>query len=58
MTILEAINTAIEQLEGVRLPVRDGDNAGRVRYALSILDALKDTVLKQPEPTAENHEGE
>ena len=58
MTILDAIQTAIDQLEGVILPIRDADNANRVRYALSLLDALKETVeknSKQSEP--ENSEG-
>lgn len=56
MTIIEAIQTAIDQLEGVKLPIRDGDNANRVRVALSILDALKETVNKKPEQEKEGDE--
>jgi len=47
MTILEAIKSAIENLEGVRLPVRDADNAIRVRNALMLLDALRENAEKQ-----------
>ena len=47
MTILEAIQTAIDNLEAVNLPIRDADNATRVRNALTLLDALKETALKQ-----------
>lgn len=54
MTILEAINAATEQLNDVRLPVRDADNAGRVRTALLLLDAIGEALKKQeaaqPEP--------
>ena len=58
MTIYEAINTAIQQLEGVVLPIRDGDNANRVRTALVLLDALKETVEKNSEQSKpENSEG-
>ena len=58
MTILDAIQTAIDQLEGVILPIRDADNANRVRYALSLLDALKETVEKNSEQSEpENSEG-
>lgn len=56
MTILEAIQTAIDQLEGVVLPIRDVDNANRVRTALSLLDALKDTVNKNTEQEKEGDE--
>ncbi len=41
MTILEAIDTAIQNLEGVRLPIRDSGNANRVAAALGLLDAVK-----------------
>ena len=47
MTILEAIQTAITQLEGVVLPIRDAENSNRIRTALALLDALKETVDKQ-----------
>lgn len=47
MTILEAIQTAITNLEGVTLPIRDAENANRIRTALALLDALKETVDKQ-----------
>lgn len=56
MTILEAINTAITNLDGVRLPVRDGENARRVQVAISILEALRETVEKQTEATPEDTE--
>jgi len=52
MTINEAIQTAIDQLEGVRLPVRDEENASRVRTALILLEALKGAAATEP-----NHEG-
>lgn len=55
MTILEAIKTAVENLEGVRLPIRDTDNINRVRTALILLDALKDSVKTQETNT--NEEG-
>lgn len=59
MTILEAIQTAIDQLEGVTLPIRDAENANRVRTALSLLDALKETVNRNTqEPTEEQKDGE
>ena len=47
MTILEAIITAIDNLEGVRLPIRDADNANRVMNALRLLDALRECVERQ-----------
>ena len=49
MTITEAINTAIANLEGVRLPIRDAENANRVLNALTLLDALRKTVEEQTE---------
>jgi len=49
MTIKEAINAAIENLEGVRLPIRDAGNANRVLTALTLLDALRKTVEEQTE---------
>ncbi len=58
MTILEAIDTAIQNLEGVRLPVRDTGNLNRVAAALQLLDALKETVSKPPEETAEKGDDE
>lgn len=47
MTILEAIVTAIDNLEAIRLPVRDADNANRVRTALALLDALRENAERQ-----------
>ena len=44
MTILEAITTAIENLEGIRLSCRDADTYNRVRTALILLDALRDSA--------------
>ena len=49
MTILEAIQTAIDNLDGVRLPVRDSENANRIRSSLGLLDAMRDYVTKQSE---------
>ena len=49
MTIQDAIQTAIENLEGVRLPIRDAENANRIRTALVLLDALHDFAAKQPD---------
>ena len=57
MTILEAINTAIYQLDGVRLPVRDEENGNRIRSVLMILEALKQTVETQCEQKADNKGG-
>ena len=47
MTILEAIVTAIDNLEGIRLPIRDAENANRVRNALVLLDALRENAERQ-----------
>lgn len=57
MTILEAIQTAIQQLEGVVLPIRDTENSNRIRSALMLLDALKESVEKTTKPE-EKTEGE
>lgn len=59
MTITEAINEAITQLEGVRLPIRDRENIARVQTALNLLDALKATVeTKQTDRPDEPEKGE
>ena len=59
MTIQEAIQTAIDSLDGVRLPVRDADNANRIRTALTVLDALKEFAeKKQPETETTQHDTE
>ena len=47
MTILEAIVTATDNLEAIRLPIRDADNANRVRTALALLDALREHIEQQ-----------
>ena len=51
MTILEAIVTAIDNLEAIRLPIRDVDNANRVRNALALLDALRENAERQTTDT-------
>ena len=51
MTLLEAIQTVIDQLDGVRLPVRDGENANRIRGALALLEAMRDSANKPNDET-------
>lgn len=46
MTILEAIQSAIDSLEGIRLPLCEGESIDRIRSALSMLHALKDAAAK------------
>ena len=58
MTIKEAINAAIENLEGVRLPIRDAGNANRVLTALTLLDALRKTVEEQEQAEAQKEDDE
>lgn len=61
MTIQEAIQTAIDQLDGVRLPVRDGANANRIREAIGLLEAMRESLNRKPEeetggePDVEDH---
>ena len=56
MTITEAINAAIGELESVRLPIRDAENTNHIRTALIFLDALKEAAQKQTTEKGEDEE--
>jgi hypothetical protein len=61
MTINEAMRTVINQLEEVRLPIRDQDNIGRISNALGLMYSLEtwaqENVTDTPDKPAETEEG-
>ena len=61
MTIKEAMRTVINQLEDIRLPIKDQENIQRTSNALGLMYSLetwaKENVTDTPDKPAETEEG-